>query len=243
MRSLSIDLVVAAAFLSTATGVSAGTRSLSYQTALDVVGGFDSSKISTLEFPKFDPALGRLTSAKFDVKGESRLDVTWDIQRILIGSGLYYSVYYDGGYTSLEIDSENGPFDIPHYFPIGAPSQQYSAIVTSGEVGEIHDYRSIYGSLVINSSDDLSRLTGLGSLTAIDYSSILAYEECLSINCDYARDKFTWSATANYKYDATYTYAVPEPGTWVLMISGFAAVGIASRHRGRGRAAVATGAV
>lgn len=217
------DVVVSAfAVLAATAAVTVSAETLRYQQVVAGYAGFagrnDLLFPQNFTLPGFDPVLGRLNDAKIDLTAHvsSRADWSTSPMSTVEGNINFHraDVYFQGHYHSRAYSIDNATV-----FTDNSPAS-YGFIAANGQSG------SFSGSDFLTVTRD--EFTSLelfveGPLSVELSQEFNYYSDYFGPNYFLARADI--AGQAEYVVGVTYTYAVPEPSTWAMMLTGFGSTG------------------
>lgn len=184
-------------------------------------------------FPAFDPAMGKLNSVKFEYHSDIRTSVNISVNSgpgvvyhntttslpdtAIIGDGNYYTNPYNSGYY-------NDPTFIPNLSDV-----IYSRHETfkDGDVGNFEFINIVNFTANFFSASDLYDFTHAKTFNFHEFISIDHYVESLRPECCL---RYQLESKARGSISVIYSYGVPEPATWALMLLGFGAIAAVMRR-------------
>jgi hypothetical protein len=181
----------------------------------------------TFQLPSFNSSLGTLTSVEFELTDTATASV------VVINT------------TDIAQLFSNASAAIP--LTVTGPGGLSVADLITAEVAS--------GSVAAGQTATFAGVTGTHSAdTTFTGAALLAFESDPVVNLSYTANAgagtyagtglpgvaFTGSASAGGTFELIYNYAaVPEPGTWALLMLGVGAIGVAMRRRKDGLALAA----
>lgn len=209
-------------------------ESIRYETSFGSSAGSQNRNYDPLSsVPTFDPMLGSLTSVALDLAVDINSQVTWQTGP---GGGLGGFIGYNNPAIYL---SEFGPGKNSYYIgSFGSPSffdpLSFDITVGPDQAGGQSGHVSLFVTKLLTPDALMaSEFVGVGSIRS-EITRNYTYD--IETN-EVGINTYQVSGQDNYKLGITYTYSVPEPATWAMMLVGFGAIGMAVRRR-RGNAKI-----
>lgn len=189
---------------------------------------FNAPSFGTVAFEtyvkKFDGSLGRLVSIERAVDVQYNVFAAWDLRETL--------GYIDfSGSKQMYVDAP----DLSKPYAPMLPQLQFYHRAFSGTAGEKSWSDSYSASYKTSSTgrdwaSDAAEVTGAGSFRDGIYDIFSMYGFRYVWGGPF---EHSFGGTATFDVTWTYTYSVPEPATWAMMLGGFGLLGAAARRRPR----------
>jgi hypothetical protein len=186
-----------------------------------------------LSFGAFDASLGTLTGVTLTLSGPRKLRGGGSIVRA-DGQGNGIMFLGQEYFTNVQVGTHNYNFATDGSSSLLCSTSGGPLCLVQDEQGEDASfYRAFSDFAAFTGTSPI----GVDLLTELYVSGVIIGDDPLPLYT--LAGEFTWSgkATLTYDYEPTVTpppSAVPEPGSWALMIGGFGAVCATVRRRRRG---------
>lgn len=176
-----------------------------------------------IELPLFDPSIGRLISVMPEASAVLKTYAEWNYVGDL--NFLNVGVLYNSSRLRPLISYANLIQNDPMIVDLSAPVKFFYLFPYSG--AETRSYIFLDRHNIFDTYIDPVNFIGTGNFISFLQAGF-EFPWDISCNCT---GYFNGYGIASYDFSIVYTYAVPEPESWSLMMVGFLVAGAAFRNR------------